>query len=112
MMNKLQQAADLGQSIWLDYLDRSFIESGQLQDFIDQGLRGITSNPSIFQKAMTSGNDYDAEIAQLAEAGKTVQEIYETLAIGDIQHAADLLLPVHAESKGQPMHQGPDPELG
>lgn len=100
-MNKLQQAADLGQSIWLDHLDRPLIHSGDLQTLIDRGLRGITSNPSIFEKAITGGEAYDEDITQLAAAGKTEHEIYEKLAIDDIQHAADLLLPVYTEARGQ-----------
>ena len=97
-MNKLQQTADLGQSIWLDYLDRSFIESGELKELIDQGIRGVTSNPAIFQKAIAEGDSYDEAIAEMAAAGKSDLEIYEALAIKDIQRTADLLLPVYARS--------------
>lgn len=97
--NKLEQTADLGQSIWLDYLDRDLIHSGDLKSMIDQGLRGITSNPSIFQKAISNGRTYDAEIIELAEAGKSDAEIYEALAVADIQHAADLLVPIYIGSR-------------
>jgi transaldolase/transaldolase/glucose-6-phosphate isomerase len=98
--NHVEQTADLGQSIWLDHLDREFIKSGELKTLIDEGIRGITSNPSIFQKAISEGGDYDDDITNLVAEGKDDREIYETLAVADIQHAADLLAPVFIESKG------------
>ena len=98
--NHVEQTADLGHSIWLDYLDRAFIKSGELKTMIDEGIRGITSNPSIFQKAIAEGGDYDEQIADLVAEGKDDAEIYEALAVADIQKAADLLAPVYIESKG------------
>ncbi len=98
--NHVQQTADLGQSIWLDYLDREFINSGELKSLINRGIRGITSNPSIFQEAISDGGDYDEDIAALAEEGKEDTEIFEALAVADIQKAADLLAPVYIETDG------------
>jgi transaldolase/glucose-6-phosphate isomerase len=94
-MTKLNELAKLGQAIWLDYIQRAFMKSGELQRLIDMGLRGMTSNPTIFEKAIAGSRDYDNDIASLAQAGKTTQEIYEALAIADIRMAADLLQPVY-----------------
>ena len=99
-MTKLQEIAKLGQSIWLDYIRRSFIESGDLQALIDKGLRGVTSNPSIFEKAIAGSNDYDQQLRRLANTGKSLEEIYEALVIQDIQRAADLLRPVYVQTGG------------
>lgn len=90
-----------GQSIWLDFIRRGYIDSGELAALIDDGLRGITSNPSIFEKAISDSSDYDQALAQLAQNdGNTDQDIYEALAIADIQRATDLLRPVYDESRG------------
>lgn len=97
---KLHELADLGQSIWLDYIDRSFITSGGLADYVQKGLRGLTSNPAIFEKAISEGNEYDDQIRKLALAGKTAQEIYEGLVVEDIRAAADILRPVYNETDG------------
>jgi transaldolase len=99
-MTKLHQAAKLGQAIWLDYIHRTLIESGELQQLIADGLRGITSNPAIFEKAITGSADYDEALAQWVEKNKSPQEIYEALAIEDIQRAADLLRNVYDETEG------------
>ena len=99
-MTKLDQLADLGQSIWLDYIRRSFIDSGELRAWIDSGLRGVTSNPSIFEKAIAGSTDYDDALRELVAEGKSVQEIYEALALEDIASAADLLRPVYDRTKG------------
>jgi transaldolase len=90
---KLHTLADAGQSVWLDYIQRSLITSGGLQTYIDKGLRGITSNPSLFEKAITESNDYDAQIEELALQGKSPQEIYEQLVVEDARMAADVLRP-------------------
>ena len=94
--NSLKQLEQLGQSPWLDFIQRSFTADG-LQQLIDRdGLKGITSNPSIFEKAMGHGTDYDAGFKQLSEAGdKNALDIYESLAIEDIQQAADMMRPVY-----------------
>jgi transaldolase/glucose-6-phosphate isomerase len=94
-------ARDLGQSIWLDQLSRSLIMSGGLKRLIDEdGLRGVTTNPSIFHEAITGGDDYDGAVAALAEQGREVQEIYQSLTVGDVQLAADELRALHDSSGG------------
>ena len=95
--NKLKALEQYGQSPWLDFIQRSFLADGRLQTLIDRdGLKGMTSNPSIFEKAMGHGTDYDDGFKRLAAAGDLdAQSIYEHLAIEDIQHAADLLTPVY-----------------
>ncbi len=97
---KLHTLADAGQSVWLDYIQRSLITSGGLQTYIDKGLRGITSNPSLFEKAITESNDYDAQIEELALQGKSPQEIYEQLVVEDARMAADVLRPVFDGTNG------------
>jgi transaldolase/glucose-6-phosphate isomerase len=84
-----------GQSIWYDYLRRSLITSGELKRLIDEGLRGVTSNPSIFEKAIVGSTDYDESLRKLIAAGKSEEEIYEILMLEDIASTADLLLPVY-----------------
>ncbi|MDQ7784719.1 MAG: bifunctional transaldolase/phosoglucose isomerase [Desulfomonilaceae bacterium] len=100
MMTKMQQLAQLGQAIWLDYIRRSFTDSGELGKLVDRGLRGVTSNPSIFEKAIAGSEDYDEDMLPLIEAGKTTEEIYEALALDDIRKAADLLRPLYDETGG------------
>jgi transaldolase len=97
---KLHKLTGLGQSIWLDYIRRSLIKSGDLALYVKKGLRGMTSNPAIFEKAIAETDEYDGQIQSLALEGKTAQEIYEALAIDDIRNAADILRPVFDESKG------------
>lgn len=95
--NSLKQLENFGQSPWLDFIERKFLLDGSLQKLIDQdGLKGMTSNPSIFEKAMGHGTEYDDAFKSLVAAGgHDSQSIYEALAIADIQHAADLLRPVY-----------------
>jgi transaldolase/glucose-6-phosphate isomerase len=99
-MTKLYQLADLGQAIWLDYIRRSFITSGDLQALIDEGLRGVTSNPTIFERSIAGSTDYDDDLHSLVEEGKTATEIYEALALDDIRRAADLLRPIYDRTGG------------
>ena len=99
-MAKLTELAARGQSIWLDYIRRSFIRSGELQAWIDRGLRGMTSNPSIFEKAIAGSEDYDPDLRVLVNQGKTIQQIYEALALEDIANVADMLRPVYEETGG------------
>ena len=100
-MNSLQQIHDLGQSIWLDSFDRKLMDSGELQKLIDEdGLCGITSNPSIFEKAVKSSSDYDDDIRKLAAEGKNNEDIFFGFAASDIQRAADILKPVYDEAHG------------
>ena len=98
-MSKLHELANLGQSIWLDYIRRAFITSGELQALIDQGVCGVTSNPTIFEKAIAGSVDYDADLQRLVDGCKSVDDIYETLVLNDITRAADLLRPVYDQSQ-------------
>ncbi len=99
-MSKLHELAQLGQSIWYDYIRRSFLTSGEFQELIDKGLRGVTSNPSIFEKAIAGSSDYDDDLRQLVKEDKSVDKIYEVLALKDISLAADLLRPVYDKTNG------------
>jgi transaldolase len=88
--NKIKQLHEFGQSIWLDFLDRNLIGSGQLKKLIEQdGLRGMTSNPAIFEKAITGSTAYDTQIRELATTHQNNEAIFYELAITDIQNAAD-----------------------
>ena len=100
--NPLQELVDQGQSVWLDYLSRDLIRSGQLEQMIaDDGLRGITSNPTIFHGAISGSDTYDAEIASLAASGLDAEATFETLAIADIRAACDILMQVYETSQGR-----------
>jgi transaldolase/glucose-6-phosphate isomerase len=99
-MASLHELADLGQAIWLDYIRRSFVTSGDLEALIDNGLRGVTSNPTIFEKAIVGSTDYDQELHRLMDQGKRVNEIYEALVLDDIRHTADLLRPLYDRTDG------------
>ena len=99
--NKVKQIHNFGQSIWLDFIDRNIIGSGKLKSLIDDdGVRGVTSNPAIFEKAITSSSDYDNEIRTLSDSDKTNEEIFFGLAITDIKNATDLFRGVYDESRG------------
>ena len=102
-MNPLRELGGQGQSIWLDYIRRNLIRSGELKRMVeDDGIRGVTSNPTIFEKAIAGSTDYDEALsAMLARDGKApVEQLYEPLAIEDIQMAADVLRPVYDASNG------------
>ncbi len=95
-MNPLVELGKLGQSPWYDYIRRGLITSGELKAMIDtDGLMGVTSNPSIFEKAIAGSTDYNPSLRQIAADVTSVKQIYETLAVRDIQDAADLMLPVY-----------------
>jgi len=100
-MTKLHELAALGQAVWLDYIRRAFIEAGDLRALIDQGVRGVTSNPAIFEKAIAGSTDYDVDIRRLVGEGKSVGEIYEALVLDDIRQAADLLRPLYDQTDGR-----------
>jgi transaldolase len=99
-MDKLHELSKLGQSVWFDYIKRSLIASGELQELINKGIRGVTSNPTIFEKAIAGSTDYDADLAQLAGSGKSADEMYEELVLRDISQTADLFRPLHDRLNG------------
>ena len=103
-MNPLKRLwQEQGQSVWLDFIERDLLTGGGLARFVaDDGVRGVTSNPSIFQKAIEGGGPYDEAVAGLLadDPGMTTVELYEALAIDDIQTATDILRPVWQESEG------------
>ncbi len=102
MSNPLKQLTEQGQAVWLDFVSREFLAKGELQKLIERdGLTGVTSNPSIFEKAMGHGSDYDASLkAFLERADAEPVDVYEHLAIEDIQQAADILRPVYDRLEG------------
>jgi transaldolase/glucose-6-phosphate isomerase len=101
MNNTLVEIMKTGQSIWYDNIRRAMLVSGDLRKKIEEDdLRGVTSNPTIFEKAITGSNDYDEQLHALVEAGKSVSEIYEDLVVEDIGRAADILKPVYDKTDG------------
>jgi len=100
MSNQLQQLLDAGQSVWLDNLRRGMFASGELQALIDKGLRGMTSNPTIFEKAIGAGSDYDEQLRSLVGKQHDATALFWDLAISDIQNACDLFRKVYDESGG------------
>ena len=101
-MNPLNQIRNLDQSIWLDLLDREIMNSGKLQSLIDNDdLRGLTSNPSIFEKAISGSSDYDEDIIKISETENDNSAIFFDLAIDDIQRAADIFKPVYDKTNGK-----------
>lgn len=100
-MTRLQRLfSEQGQSPWLDNLKRGYITSGDLNRLIDEGIRGITSNPTIFQKAIAGQAEYDDQFRSLIERKQSVDDAYWELVIDDIEHALDLLRPLYDESAG------------
>ncbi len=100
MGNQLRELTAAGQSIWLDNIRRNMFASGELQRLIDLGLRGMTSNPTIFEKAIGGGDDYDAQLRSLARSGKDANALFEALAIDDIRNALDLFRPLYDATDG------------
>ncbi len=100
MKNPLAQIPDFGQSIWLDYIKRSFTKSGELKKLIDEdGLRGVTSNPAIFEEAIAHSDDYNDTIASLNQQNLSAEEVFLKIAIEDVQAAADLFKGVYEDTK-------------
>lgn len=100
--NPLRRLESFGQSVWLDYIRRDLLSSAEFRRLIEEdGLDGMTSNPTIFEKAIAGSNDYHEQLTQLVRAGKSVEEIYEALTTGDIKAAADKLRPIHDRSEGR-----------
>ncbi|MEM9136062.1 MAG: transaldolase [Cyanobacteria bacterium P01_F01_bin.42] len=102
VLNPIKKIQTLGQSIWMDNLSRNLIKSGELKSMIDRdGIRGITSNPAIFQKAIAGNEIYDADIEAGIRASKSVMDIYESLIFDDIRDACDIFLSLYHESNGE-----------
>jgi transaldolase len=100
-MNPIEKLHSLGQSIWYDNIERRLIENGELSDMIARGeIRGVTSNPSIFNNAIAKSSDYDAALVPLAKDGASKEEIYESLAVEDIQAACDLFRALYDNTYG------------
>jgi len=100
-MSKLIELAEMGQSIWLDYIQRSLLTSGELKQMVDSGIRGVTSNPAIFEKAIAGSNDYDEDLKPLVKTDGSIEQIYEALAIKDITLATDTLRGVYDSTNGK-----------
>ena len=100
MSTSIHETFNLGQSIWLDYINKAMI-SGGLQEWIDLGVVGVTTNPSIFENAIAKTSDYDDEIKSLAKAGKSSSEIYEVLTLQEVGAAADIMRPVYDKTNGK-----------
>src|SRR5579871_576168 len=102
-MNPVKELEKHGQAVWLDFLARGFIAKGDLKRLIDtDGVKGVTSNPAIFEKAIGSSDEYDAPIGKALQKGdRSIAELFEQVAIEDIQHAADVLRPVYDAMQGK-----------
>ncbi|MCY0897753.1 MAG: bifunctional transaldolase/phosoglucose isomerase [Firmicutes bacterium] len=100
-MNRLQAIRELGQSLWYDNIRRGIINSGELAELINQGITGVTSNPTIFERAIDGSNDYDQAIRQLAPTLDDVEALYDALVLEDIGRGADLLKPVYEATNGR-----------
>ena len=94
-MNTIQKVQLLGQSIWYDNINRELINNGYIKNLLDNGVTGLTSNPTLFEKAISAGNVYDNELLALSKSGLSTEGIFESLAIKDIKNVADLLFPIY-----------------
>ncbi len=102
MSNPLQELQKLGQSVWYDNVDRAQLQSGQYQHILtEDGIVGVTSNPTIFGKSISSGHAYDEQITQLLNEGKDTSAVYEAVVVQDIRTVADMLRPVFERTEGQ-----------
>src|SRR5258707_9089142 len=102
MSNPLRELKALGQSVWLDDIDRGQLRSGLFERLIDEdGLSGATGNPTIFEHSITHDTTYDEQMHQLIALGKSAQEIYEGLAMTDVKRVADMLRPIYDGTNGQ-----------
>lgn len=100
-INPLLRLSQLGQSLWYDYITRDLVASGQLARLIaEDGLRGMTSNPTIFEKAIAGSRLYDEDIRRLSDQGRTAGEIFESLAVADVRAACDAFMPLYQQSTG------------
>ncbi len=100
-MADLYAVNEFGQSLWLNYLRRAFIDSGQLREALESGVSGLTSTPIIFEKAITDSSDYDQLLSELVGQGMPVMEIYQALVVDDTQRAADMLMPIFELTDGK-----------
>ena len=100
-MNRMKELLALGQSIWLDYIERGMVQSGELQELVEAGLRGVTSNPTIFQQAIAKSDAYKQDLQKLGQGNMSARAIFEVIAVADIQSAADVLAPVYQASGGK-----------
>src|SRR5947207_2196178 len=98
--NPLQQLHELGQSPWNDNIRRWLLVSGDFARLVEDGITGVTSNPTIFEKAISGSTDYEEAIRDLVGQGKSIGEIYEALVVDDIRMAADILRPVWERTGG------------
>jgi transaldolase len=94
-MSKIHKISKHGQSIWYDNIRRAMLTSGDLEKLIESGVTGVTSNPTIFEKAIVGSSDYDADLRKLSKLNYDPKKIYETLVIEDVQKAADILRPTY-----------------
>jgi transaldolase len=97
---RIAQLLEQGQSVWQDDISRQMIESGEIARIVAQGVRGLTSNPSIFEKAIAAGDAYNEDVARLAGEGLDAQRIFEAVAVDDIRATCDLFMPVYEASEG------------
>src|ERR1700755_2035801 len=94
--SRLDELSARGQSVWIDYLSRDLVQTGELKRMMDEdAVVGVTSNPTIFQKAISQGNAYDGQLKELLEHEHDPKEIFLHLAVRDVENALDLLAPVH-----------------
>lgn len=100
-MKRMQKLHQIGQSIWLDYIERHMVQSGELQRLVDAGVTGVTSNPTIFQQAISKSEAYRADLQKLAANSRSAKEIFDALAFADIRAAADVLAPVYERTQGE-----------
>ncbi len=100
LKNTVQKANQLGQAVWLDYIRRGLIKSGELTQLITLGISGLTANPTILEKAIVGSTDYDEALSGLSRASKSALQIYETLVVDDIVATADLLRPIYNRTDG------------
>src|SRR3982750_1184799 len=102
MSNKLREIEALGQAIWIDNLNRDLLDDGKMRELFEQdGISGVTSNPTIFEKGMGHSDRYDDVFREVAAETEDTQEIFERLALRDVRDAADLLHPVFDSTEGQ-----------
>src|SRR3970282_1281011 len=102
-MNPLKELLKQGQSVWLDYIQRNLIRSGELKRLVEEdGIRGVTSNPTIFEKAIAGSTDYDDALSEMLAGDPQIEtgKLFEALAIEDIRMAADVSRPVYDETQG------------